>query len=120
MKAIARITHSIPFALIAMFAIGAAHAETYEGVLTLESQRPRSSVLAEAIAAANAPDQNVVPGSRGPLPFKPMLPRTRVQSEAVQAARAPDQNVVPSSRVNSLVISTMPVMRVAVGEAAAR
>src|SRR5437868_2387737 len=65
MEAIARITLSIPSALIAMLAIGAAHAESYEGVLTLESQRPRSSVLAEAVAAANAPDQNVVPGSRG-------------------------------------------------------
>ena len=120
MKAITPFTLSIPSALIAMLAIGAAQAETYEGVVTLDSKRPRSSVLVEAVAAAQAPDQNVVPGSRGPLPFRPMVPRTRVQSEAVQAARAPDQNVVPGSRVNSRVISTMPVTRVAVGEAAAR
>jgi len=119
MKAIARITLSVPSALIAMLAIGAAQAETYEGVLTLESQRPRSGVLAEAVSAAHAPDQNVVPGSRGPLPFKPMATRTRVQSEAVEAARAPDQNVVPGSRVNSRVVSTMPATQVATGEAAA-
>ncbi|MDM0029522.1 DUF4148 domain-containing protein [Variovorax saccharolyticus] len=120
MKAIARFTLSIPSALIAMLAIGAAQAETYEGVVTLDSHRERSGVLAEAVAAAHTPEQNVVPGSRGPLPFRPMVPRTQVQSEAIQAAKAPDQNVVPGSRVNSRVISTMPVSRVAGGEAAGR
>lgn len=113
MKVVLRFALSIPLQLLAVCISSAALAETYDGVLTVESNRPRSIVQSEAVTAAQAPDQNVVLGSRGPLPFKPTATRAGVRMEAVSTARAPDQNVVPGSRVNSRLISTMPGRKLA-------
>lgn len=120
MKLSTRLPFSLSIAALGAFMLGAADAETYEGVLQFQSQRDRSGVQAEAVAAAHAPDQNVVPGSRGPLPFTPMAARRDVQAQAIAAAQAPDQNVVPGSRVNSQVISTMPARQVTVTAAEQR
>lgn len=96
------------FLALAAFGVlaAAAHAETYEGVHQFVSTRSADAARTEAMAAASAPDQNVVPGSRGPLPFKAVADSAKVRAEAVAASYAPDQNVTPGSRVNSKVIST--------------
>src|SRR5690606_23601903 len=68
--------------LAAALTLGVAHAEEYQGVHTFESQRSAESVRAEAVAAAHAPNQNVVSGSRGPLPFQALASRDSVHQEA--------------------------------------
>lgn len=108
------------FGLLAILALaGAAHAESYDGVHTGPGLLAREDVAAQAVATAHAPDQNVTRGSRGPDPFTSTVSREAMRQVAVQAARAPDQNVVSGSRVNSVVISTMPPVRAATGEAPA-
>ncbi|MBO9513835.1 MAG: DUF4148 domain-containing protein [Variovorax sp.] len=96
--------------LLALAALGlvaaAAQAETYDGVHQFVSSKSAEAVRAEAVATASAPDQNVVAGSRGPLPFKATADSAKVRAEAVAAAYAPDQNVTPGSRYNSKVVST--------------
>ena len=64
--------------------------------------------VAQAIATANAKDQNVVRGSRGAETVAVSRDRSGVEAEAMRAASNPDQNVTPGSRVNSKVVSTMP------------
>lgn len=86
----------------------AAHAESYEGVTAPVSAMSRDAVRAEARAAAAAPDQNVIRGSRGPETVAVSQPRARVVADAIRTAAAPDQNVSAGSRVNSTVISTLP------------
>jgi hypothetical protein len=98
----------IAAAAVALLAAAGAHAEDYQGVHAPVSTKSRDAVNAEATAAAAAPDQNVVRGSRGAETVKISGDRAKVQAEAVRAAAAPDQNVVGGSRVNSRVISTLP------------
>jgi len=98
----------IAAAAVALFAAaGVAQAETYEGVLQSSSTASRAEVNAQAVAAAQAKDQNVPRGSRGAETVAVSGPRGPVAAEAVRAASAPDQNVSSGSRVNSKVISTM-------------
>ncbi|MBO9651001.1 MAG: DUF4148 domain-containing protein [Variovorax sp.] len=96
--------------LLALAALGliaaAAQAETYDGVHQFVSAKSADAARAEAVATASAPDQNVVAGSRGALPFKSVADTAKVRAEAVSTAYASDTNVVPGSRVNSKVIST--------------
>lgn len=109
------------FGLLAILALAgaAAHAETYDGVHQGPGLLERGDVAAQAVAAAHAPDQNVTRGSRGADPFTSTVSRDAMRQVAVAAAHAPDQNVTSGSRVNSVVISTMPPVRSAVGEAPA-
>lgn len=96
--------------ILALAALGliaaAAQGETYDGVHQFVSTKSADVARAEAVATASAPDQNVVPGSRGALPFKAVADSAKVRADAVAAAYASDTNVVPGSRVNSKVIST--------------
>jgi len=96
--------------VLALAALGliavAAQAETYDGVHQSVSTKSADAARAEAVATASAPNQNVVAGSRGPLPFKAVADSAKVRADAVAASYASDSNVVPGSRVNSKVIST--------------
>ena len=108
------------FGLLAILALaGAAHAESYDGVHRGGGLLARDDVATQAVATAHAPDQNVTRGSRGPDPFTSTVSREAMRQVAVAAAHAPDQNVTSGSRVNSVVVSTTPPMRSAIGEAPA-
>lgn len=86
----------------------AAQAEDYPGVQTSPGALKRADVRADAVRVANAPDQNVVRGSRGDERVMVSQDRGIARAEALRAAVAPDQNVSAGSRVNSRVISTQP------------
>ena len=101
-------SHLFAALALASLAAAGAQAETYEGVHAPVSAMSRAGVEAQAVAAANAKDQNVVRGSRGPETVAVSRDRAGVQAEAIRAAAAPDQNVTAGSKVNSKVISTMP------------
>lgn len=93
---------------IALLGVSAAQAENYSGVLLAPQGANRTDVMAEAVRTANAPNQNVVRGSRGAETMAVSQDRETVRAEAERAAGAPDQNVSSSSRVNSRVVSTQP------------
>lgn len=97
----------VAVAALSLAAVAGVHAETYQGVADSVSARSRAEVQAEAVKAAQAPNQNV--SSSSVVLSAPAAPRDRtlVQTEAVRAAHAPDQNVSSSSRVDSKVISTL-------------
>jgi hypothetical protein len=61
-------------------------------------QRTREAVVAEAIAAAHAPNQNVTRGSRGADPFTSTADSEAMYKQAVDTAHAPNQNVTRGSR----------------------
>ncbi|MDA7418232.1 DUF4148 domain-containing protein [Xenophilus arseniciresistens] len=94
-------------AALSLAAAVGAQAETYQGVTDTVSARSRAEVQAEAVKAAQAPNQNV--SSSSVVLSAPAAPRDRalVQAEAVRTAHAPDQNVSSGSRVDSKVISTL-------------
>lgn len=94
-------------AALSLVAVAGAQAETYHGVQAPVSAMTRADINAEAERTAAAPNQNVVRGSRGAEPFKPVADPSAVRAQAVATANAPDQNVTSGSRVNSKVISTM-------------
>lgn len=93
---------------IALLGATAAQAESYTGVQTSPGGLQRADVRADAVRAANAPDQNVTRGSRGAERVVVSQDRAIARGEAVRAAAAPDQNVSAGSRVNSRVVSTQP------------
>jgi len=101
-------SHLFAAAALAFVAAAGAQAETYEGVQAPVSGLNRADVEKQAVAAANAKDQNVVRGSRGAETVAVSRDRAGVENEAVRTAHNPDQNVTPGSRVNSKVVSTMP------------
>jgi hypothetical protein len=94
-------------AALSLLAAAGAQAETYQGVHTGVSAKSRADVAAEAVAAAAAPNQNVVRGSRGAEPFNSVASPEAVRAQAIATANAPDQNVTGGSKYNSRVISTM-------------
>lgn len=94
-------------AALSLAAMSGAQAESYDGVMSLNSVLSRSEVASEAVRAAAAPNQNVVRGSRGAEVFTVSKDRATVNAEAVRTAAAPDQNVTSGSRVNSKVVSTL-------------
>lgn len=93
-------------AALSLAAAAGVHAEQYQGVQDHVSVLSRAEVHAQGVAAANAPDQNVVRGSRGAETVAVSTDRTLVRAEAVRTAHAPDQNVISGSRVDSKVVST--------------
>jgi hypothetical protein len=100
-------SHLFAAVALASLAAAGAQAETYEGVQAPVSAASRSAVEAQAVAAANAKDQNVPRGSRV-ADTVAVRDRSSVEAEAAEAAAAPHQNVVAGSRVNSKVVPTMP------------
>ena len=68
-----------------------AHAQTGPG-------RNSADVEAEAVAAAHAPNQNIVRGSRGAEAFTPVADPDAMQRQAMETARAPNQNITRGSR----------------------
>ena len=93
---------------IALLGATAAQAEHYDGVQTAPGGLQRANVMADAVRAAHAPDQNVARGSRGDERVVVSQDRAVARDEAVRAAAAPDQNVSAGSRVNSRLVSTQP------------
>ena len=80
-----RLLAAVAFALMA--ATGTAHAEEYQGVQQASAQRSRADVVAEAVAAAHAADQNVTRGSRGTDNFQSSAKRADVRAAATLAVR---------------------------------
>lgn len=71
---------------------GSAHAEVYEGVLSIDSVRSRAEVAAEARQAARLGDQFGEAAFAGvtTLPSNSAVSRAAVREGAIQAARAGD------------------------------
>jgi len=81
-------------AMLALLGVaGAAHAETYEGVLTFNSVRSRAEVAAEAQQAARQGDQFGEAAFAGvtTVPATSMVSRAAVRQGAIEAAHAGDQ-----------------------------
>ncbi len=104
-----RIRHTfLAVSAIALLGATAAQAESYQGVQTPPGGLKRADVMADAVRAANAPDQNVVRGSRGAERMAVSQDRGIARAEAERTAAAPDQNVSAGSRVDSRVVPTRP------------
>lgn len=101
-------TFTLLAAALSLSALSLAHAETNEGVHTINSVKSRADVSAEAERTAASPNQNIPRGSRGAENFTPTANPDAVYAEAVAKAHEPDQNVTGGSKYNSRVISTMP------------
>ena len=89
-------------ALTLLAAVGA-QAETYDGVQQVVSVKSRAAVDSEAVAAANAPDQNINRSSKVAAALTSPASRAAVAAEAVAAANAANQNLDRKSFVNSVV-----------------
>ncbi|RYF71613.1 MAG: DUF4148 domain-containing protein [Comamonadaceae bacterium] len=94
-------------AALSLVAFAGAHAEEYQGVQGSVSALSRAEVQTQAVAAANAKNQNVSSSSRISEGVAVSRDRNLVQAEAIRSAHAPDQNVSSGSRVDSKVISTL-------------
>lgn len=76
---------AVTFALLG--AVGAAHAETYDGVHPITSSASRTDVRAEAVAAAHNDNPDADGASAGPAPVvASSASRAEVRAEAVAAA----------------------------------
>lgn len=81
-------------AALAVLAVsGVAHAETYEGVLTLNSTASRAEVRAQAVAAAHGTNAYAEGASAGPQVFASTADRSVVRAEAVAKAHDPLQSL---------------------------
>ncbi len=91
-------------AALSLLAVAGAHAETYQGVLTPTSVRPRAEVAAEATLAAHTanPYAESVSSRVAPV-LTASADRSTVRAEAYARAHAPNQNVRIESFVNSQV-----------------
>jgi hypothetical protein len=76
-------------AALSLLAAAGAHAETYEGVLTVNSGVSRSEVAPQAVAAARAGNQYSEAASAGAQPFTSTADRSVIQAEAVAKAHDP-------------------------------
>ncbi|OUM01719.1 helicase SNF2 [Variovorax sp. JS1663] len=78
-------------AAAALCLVGAAHAETYQGVHPLTSSNSRATVRVEAIEAAHEPDPYAEGyGADVPVAIVSTADRSDVRTEAVVAAHGPD------------------------------
>ena len=93
-------SHIAATAVLALLA-AAAQAETYDGVLTVQSTRSRADVAAEAVAAAHSPDP-YADGAPAPA-FVSHLDRGTVHQQAVAKAHAPNQNLDPKAFEDSVI-----------------
>jgi hypothetical protein len=76
-------------AALSLLAAAGAHAETYEGVLTVNSGVSRSEVAPQAVAAARAGNQYSEGATAGAQPFTSTADRSVIQAEAVAKAHDP-------------------------------
>jgi hypothetical protein len=76
-------------AALSLLAAAGAQAETYEGVLTVNSGVSRSEVAPQAVAAARAGNQYSEGASAGAQPFTSTADRSAIQAEAVAKAHDP-------------------------------
>ena len=94
-------TKIIAAASLALLGAAGAHAETYDGVLAVNSATPRAQVQAQAVQAARA--GNVYGDAPVAAPVVTAATRADVRSQAVAKAHAPNQNLVAGSFVDSQV-----------------
>jgi hypothetical protein len=76
-------------AALSLLAAAGAQAETYEGVLTVNSGVTRAEVAPQAVAAARAGNQYSDAASAGAQAFTSTADRATVQAEAVAKAHDP-------------------------------
>ena len=76
-------------AALSLLAAAGAHAETYEGVLTVNSGVSRAEVAPQAVAAARAGNQYGEGSSAGAQAFTSTADRSVIQAEAVAKAHDP-------------------------------
>ena len=77
-----------------LLTVGAARAETYDGVHPLTTANSRAAVQAEAVAAAHSPNPYAEGASAdAPTAVTASTDRATVRAEAVAAAHAPNQNL---------------------------
>lgn len=94
----------IAAAALSILAAAGAHAETYDGVLTVRSTASRAEVNAQAVAAARVGNAygDVVNAGVQPV-LTASVDRARVQADAVATAHAPNQNLDRKAFVNSTI-----------------
>jgi hypothetical protein len=80
-------------AALSLLAAAGAQAETYEGVLTLNSSLSRAEVQTQAVAAARAGDVNADTYGSGVLVAGASVDRATVREQAVAAAHNPLQSL---------------------------
>ncbi len=93
-------------AALSLLAAVAAHAETYEGVHQITSERSRADVSAEAVVAARAANPYSDAAAAGVAPaLTASVDRNAVRAQAVAAAHDPLQSLDRKAFVNSVIPS---------------
>ena len=93
-------------ALAVIAASGAAHAETYEGVASVNSQQSREAVNGQAVVAARSGNIYGDAAGEGVIQRSgPSTDRAVVRAAAVETAQRPNQNVRREAFANSTVPS---------------
>ena len=100
-------TKIISAAAVALMAVaGAAHAEEYNGVLTVNSQRSRAEVQADASAAAKAGVNLYGDAAQaGVTQVAGNVDRSAIRAQAVAASHDPTWNLDRKAFVNSTIPS---------------
>lgn len=83
-------TKILAAATLAIAAMGAAQAETYHGVLTVNSVASRAEVQAQGVAAAHGPDRFATAYGQGVTTVASSTDRSVVRAQAVAAAHGPN------------------------------
>ncbi len=94
-------------AAVALFAVAGAHAEQYEGVLTVNSQRTRAEVQADAVAAAKAGANLYGDSAQAGVTqvASGNVDRNAIRAQAVAASHDPTANLDRKAFVNSTIPS---------------
>lgn len=91
---------------VALIGVAAVHAETYEGVHQITSERSRADVSAEAVVAARAANPYSDAAAAGVAPaLTASVDRNAVRAQAVAAAHDPLQSLDRKAFVNSVIPS---------------
>jgi hypothetical protein len=107
---ISKILSAIALAVIA--ASGAAHAETYQGVATVNSQQSREAINSQAVIAARSGNIYGDAADEGVIQLTGRsFDRAAVRAEAVETAQAANQNLDRKAFVNSVVPSQFKIQR---------
>ncbi|MDB5826386.1 MAG: alpha/beta hydrolase [Variovorax sp.] len=107
---VSKLLSAIALAVIA--ASGAAHAETYQGVATVNSQQSREAINGQAVVAARSGNLYGDVAGEGVVQLKGRsIDRAIVRAEAVETAQAPNQNLDRKAFVNSVVPSQYNIQR---------
>ena len=94
----------IAAAALSILAAAGAHAETYDGVLTVQSNASRAEVSSQAVAAARIGNLYAEGVNAGVQPvLTASVDRARIQADAVATAHAPNQNLDRKAFVNSSI-----------------